>query len=151
MICPDKGTTLFVLDVSAYRLPAASLILSCHDNRVCLISFEQRESDVAWEYGNAVVAVFQVKENMLQYAQVRRFPCCCTNSPRVDCAYMDASSLIVKRRYTDQDFYAIDLLTGEQRHIYLDSFRLDGSTFRAVFGLSEACQSILAKAGCRFS
>ena len=151
MICPDKGTTLFVLDVSAYRLPAASLILSCHDNRVCLISFEQRESDVAWEYGNAVVAVFQVKENMLQYAQVRRFPCCCTNSPRVDCAYMDASSLIVKRRYTDQDFYAIDLLTGEQRHIYLDSFRLDGSSFRAISGLSEACQSILAKAGCRFS
>ena len=147
----DGGEKPVVLDVSGYRLPSASLILMCYDGCISLVRFEQSGSDVPWEYGNIVISPFHMKNGCLTPSETVKFPCCCTNSARVECRYMGADCLIVKRRYTDQDFIAINLHTGEQRQLYLDDLQFIGSRFHSVTGLSEKCRSIMAKAGCTFS
>ena len=118
-------------------------------NQFSLVSFRQSGNPQPWEYGSAVVNTFSVDGGEVVKAGEKQIPCCCTSDPRFDCVTASSDLLIFKQRYTDVNYFALNITTGEQSRIYIDSLRLSNSDFRDVKGLSEECGEILKKAGCR--
>lgn len=144
----DNRKPPYAADASEYRIKNAALILMSYDNCLSLVSFEYNPCDVSWRYGNAVITDFDYSSGDVAPVKTKKIPCCCPTNPRVDCRYMSTEQLILKRRYTDVDYIAIDIRNGEERHIYLDSVRLQGSSFRNVSGISPKCADIISKCGC---
>ena len=143
LACDTSGTA------QGQLLPDAKLLLFAHcgEASFSLVSFGQNSSDVPWEYGNAVVTLFSVENGSIVPKENKRIPCCCTSDPRFDCLTASPDKLICKQRYTDVYYFVLDLITGEQKQIYIDSLRLGGSDFRNAIGLSASCLELLRRAG----
>ena len=150
-ISPDGCFPTAGFDVSEknYRLPGSVLLLMGSGNQFSLVSFRQSGNPQPWKYGSAVVTTFSVKGGEAVKAEDKQILCCCTSDPRFDCVTASSDLLIFKQRYTDVNYFALNITTGEQSRIYIDSLRLSNSDFRDVKGLSEECGEILKKAGCR--
>ena len=71
------------------------------------------------------------------------------SNPRVSCRYTESRWLVMKKRFTDSEYLLLDLRTGEERSIYLDGLRLEGSSFAGAVGLSDRAKEILRNAGAK--
>jgi len=136
-------------DVSEYKSITSKLMLLHDGEDLYLITFGRSGSSEQWRYGRTSVTLIIINPDGISFDETRHYPGCCVSNPRVTCRYTESRWLVIKKRFTDSEYILLDLRTGEERSIYLDGLRLEGSSFAGADGLSERAMEILGNAGAK--